>query len=448
MSDKKIVIIGAGPAGLGAAYRLHKLGYRNWKIYEKESYVGGLSASFKDSNGFLWDQGGHVAFSHYDYFDEIFDFSCGDDFFLHDRNAYAFMEKKLVPYPVQNNIRYLSKETVFQCVMGLINRKNSCPKNFQQWLKQNFGDGLCDCFLYPYNKKVWQTDLKKMGFNWIAERVSVIKLETIVKNIIFGNDDISWGPNNRFKFPKYGATQGIFSPVADLVSDRLALNAELESLDLKNKTIHFSNGQTQAYDFLISTIPIDDLIHRVIDSEKIDKLISQADRLIYNSVLVTGLGFLKKNNDNKCWIYFPEKSYPWYRVTYFSNYSNNNVPSNGHFSLMGEVGFPVGAQPDGQVYLDRSLDAYVKCGFISGDEEVVSRYHKLIPKAYPVPSIERDDILKVLQGFLMDNDIYSRGRFGGWKYEVANMDHCVMQGKEAVDSILNGEPETVYGYVR
>jgi len=61
--SNKIVIIGAGPTGLGAAFRLHELGYRNWEIYERNHYIGGLSASFKDNKGFTWDIGGHVLFS-------------------------------------------------------------------------------------------------------------------------------------------------------------------------------------------------------------------------------------------------------------------------------------------------------------------------------------------------------------------------------------------------
>lgn len=60
---KKIIIIGAGPTGLAAAYRLKELGYDNFKVYEQKSYVGGLCASFKDDNGFIWDLGGHVIFS-------------------------------------------------------------------------------------------------------------------------------------------------------------------------------------------------------------------------------------------------------------------------------------------------------------------------------------------------------------------------------------------------
>jgi protoporphyrinogen oxidase len=71
--EKKIVILGAGPTGLGAAYRLQELGYRNWAIYERHDYVGGLATSFVDDAGFTYDIGGHVMFSHYPYFDTLVD---------------------------------------------------------------------------------------------------------------------------------------------------------------------------------------------------------------------------------------------------------------------------------------------------------------------------------------------------------------------------------------
>lgn len=73
MASKKIVIIGAGPTGLGAAYRLHELGYQNWVLYEKSDDVGGHATSHVDKHGFVWDEGGHVIFSHYPYFDKLID---------------------------------------------------------------------------------------------------------------------------------------------------------------------------------------------------------------------------------------------------------------------------------------------------------------------------------------------------------------------------------------
>ena len=73
--NKKIVILGGGPAGIGAGWRLKELDYQNWELYEKEDFLGGLSASFKDKKGFIWDNGGHIYFSKSDYFNNVFIFT-------------------------------------------------------------------------------------------------------------------------------------------------------------------------------------------------------------------------------------------------------------------------------------------------------------------------------------------------------------------------------------
>jgi hypothetical protein len=67
-----------------------------------------------------------------------------------------------------------------------------------------------------------------------------------------------------------------------------------------------------------------------------------------------------------------------------------------------------------------------------------------LPFAYPIPTLDRDQNLAAIQPFLESQDILSRGRFGGWKYEVGNMDHSLMQGMEAIDRILLSRPERVY----
>src|SRR4051794_12564744 len=104
--QKKIVIIGAGPTGLGAAYRLKELGYKNFHMYERSSHLGGLASSFTDSAGFTWDIGGHVMFSHYKYYDKCFNDLMGNDYQLNNRECWVRMFDTWVPYPFQNNIRY------------------------------------------------------------------------------------------------------------------------------------------------------------------------------------------------------------------------------------------------------------------------------------------------------------------------------------------------------
>lgn len=113
-----ILILGVGPCGLGAAYHLYKLEYTNWKIFEKNNYVGGLSASFVDGRGFTWDIGGHVLFSHYDYFDQAVDDALGYAYCEHQRESLVRILQTWVSYPFQNNVRYLPDDALKECVEG------------------------------------------------------------------------------------------------------------------------------------------------------------------------------------------------------------------------------------------------------------------------------------------------------------------------------------------
>src|SRR5947208_16693197 len=123
--DKRIAIIGAGPTGLGAGYRLKELGYENFTIFEKSPYIGGLASSFKDPAGFTWDIGGHVMFSHYKYYDHVFDALMGSEFQMNMRECWVRMMDRWVPYPFQNNIRHLPPEAACECLIGLIEAQST-----------------------------------------------------------------------------------------------------------------------------------------------------------------------------------------------------------------------------------------------------------------------------------------------------------------------------------
>jgi len=182
----KYLIVGAGPAGLGAGYRLKELGEQSYLLLEKNSYVGGLATSFEDKAGFTWDVGGHVQFSHYKYFDELMERALGKEGWLHhQRESWAWMEKRFVPYPVQNNIRYFPKDVMWKCLAGLIdiykNPVSKKPANFHEWILATFGQGLADVFMLPYNFKVWAFPPKEMAYHWVGERVSVTDLARVTE---------------------------------------------------------------------------------------------------------------------------------------------------------------------------------------------------------------------------------------------------------------------------
>jgi hypothetical protein len=96
--------------------------------------------------------------------------------------------------------------------------------------------------------------------------------------------------------------------------------------------------------------------------------------------------------------------------------------------------------------VEETIQGLINSGMLeeSDRELIVSRYVIDVPYAYPVPTIDRDEALSVIQSFLESVDVYSRGRFGAWRYEIGNMDHSFMQGVEIADRLINGTPETVF----
>ncbi len=451
----KYLIIGAGPAGLGAAYRFKELGEFDFHLIESNRWVGGLAASFVDEKGFTWDIGGHVQFSHYPYFDAVMDRALGVEGWLsHERESWVWMKERFIPYPFQNNIRYLPPESMWRCLKGIIDitkKPAPPPTDFHEWVMSIFGEGIAAEFMVPYNFKVWAYPLKEMAFQWIGERVSVVDLERVARNIALGMDDLSWGPNNLFRFPLRGGTGAIWESVGNLVGlDRVSLRTSVVEIDPANKTAHLSNGEQITYTHLLSTMPVDKLatIVRGFPSD----LVACAGRLKHSTSNIIGIGIKGRPAPalaSKCWMYFPEDNCPFYRVTLFSKYSPNNVPDIGHyFSLMTETSESL-AKPVDQDRLVADTIAGLRATRLLGpSDEVVSTWSYRAEYGYPTPSLERDSILNRVIPALEDLSIYSRGRFGGWKYEVSNQDHTFMQGVEWANFIAQGTPEATYHVAR
>ncbi len=442
----KILILGAGPTGLGAAYHLNKLDHTDWQLFERNSYVGGLSASFLDKQGFTWDIGGHVLFSHYDYFDKAVSKALGDQYYEHQRESWIRILQRWVPYPFQNNVRYLPDHALEECVDGLRNLKGNPVQtsNFRDWMNTVFGSGIVKHFMEPYNRKVWGVPLETMGKQWIAERVSVVDLARIERNIAEQLDDLSWGPNSVFRFPKYGGTGAIYEGIAKSLHEKIYLQHEMTSIDPDQKRVTFSNGRIEQYDVLINTSPLDQLISKCRSLP--EPIADAAGGLVHIGGLIVGLGFEGRRDDSKCWMYFPDNTSPFYRVTNFHNYSRFNVPDGDterYFSLMCETTYSSHKPEDKTKIIESTLQGLVASGMIDEEQRqhVASRYLIDIPYSYPVPTLGRDKALATIQPYLESISIFSRGRFGAWKYEVGNMDHSFMQGVELVDMLLSGKSE-------
>ncbi|MBK8020798.1 MAG: FAD-dependent oxidoreductase [Chloroflexi bacterium] len=448
--EARIVILGAGPTGLGAAYRLQELGYRNWAIYERNDYVGGLATSFTDDYGFTYDIGGHVMFSHYKYFDDLVDKMLGDEYTEIMREAWVWMMDRFVPYPFQNNISYLPDEVVLECVLGLLEAQRNPDAvaqatNFNDLIDAQFGAGIARHFMKPYNFKVWAHPIEHMSRDWLGERVAIPSLERILTNVILNQADKGWGPNNKFKYPLYGGTGGLYSPMVKIIGDHLHFGKTAVQIDQHAKQVRFSDGEVVDYDLLLSTMPIDLLVERMVDVP--DRIVDARDGLHHSSGLIVGVGVQRANDSEKCWMYFPEDTSPYYRVTYLSNYSPFIVPQDAdYFLLLSETSYSEHKPEDKNTIVDRVIQGFLKTKLLepSDLDRLMSTYVIDVDYSYPVPTLDRNLALGTIQPYLMQHGIYSRGRFGAWEYEIGNMDHSVMQGVELVNRWLFNEPEVTW----
>jgi protoporphyrinogen oxidase len=421
------------------------MGFDQWAVFERDSHAGGLASSVLDPAGFTWDLGGHVVFSHFGEFDLLLEEVMGDELCEHERASYIRCGDRWVPYPFQNNLRHLEPELVAECLLDLIEAQGGrLDMDFGSWMEATFGEAISRVFMRPYNAKVWATPAREMASAWIGERVSVVDYRRALENVVLGRDDVGWGPNNTFRFPSTGGTGEIYRRLAARLGSRVHLGHELTRIETDRKLLHFADGATEEYDALVATMPLDRHVGAVADAPA--ELEEAARALRHTSVSIVGVGYERPLIDDKCWMYFPNSGVPFYRVTNFARYASANVPGadTGRFSsYLTETAFaPDAGRADDLA--ERVPSGLVTGGVVDDDQAIASIHTIEVDYAYPVPTLTRDRALAAIQPWLMERDIYARGRFGAWRYEMGNMDHAVKMGIDVAHLLLEGRPEELW----
>lgn len=438
------VVVGAGPAGLGAAHRLRELGDRDWMVLEGDGRVGGLAKSHVDAAGFTWDVGGHVMFSQSPYYNALCDRILEGESLMHVRESWIWTHGRYIPYPFQNNVSELPIEAAVDCIDGLYRaearRGGAAPASFAAWIADTFGEGISRHFMDPYNRKVWATPLERMSASWIAERVAVVQPRSILELALAGRQDATWGPNASFRYPTHGGTGGMWERVADPLRDRIRTNAPVVGIDPAAKRVTLAGGDTVGYRRLVTTMPLD-LLCRITRGCP-DSVREAADGLTRNRGVMIGIGVERGRVSDKNWVYFPEEDVPFYRLTFLSNYSPHIVPGadvDRYSALLMEVSASEHRPADDDALPGLAVDALVRAGILEdGDRDrIVSTWTLGIPYSYPVPTVDRDRRLAQVEAWLASVGIVSIGRFGAWRYEVGNMDHSFMMGVNAVEGLLD-----------
>lgn len=446
IEEYELIIIGAGATGLGAAWHALERNDNDFLILEARDQPGGLSASEADEHGFTWDQGVHLHFSHYEYYDQFLDrILPPEEWLTLQRSAAVWLEDRFVPYPIQLHLHHLPGHDRWNCLKGLLaasRRPRGNASDLADWIDRTFGSGLSNLFMTPYNEKIWATPLDRLNASWIGERVACPCWEQILERTCLQQDAEPWGPNARFRYPATGGSGRVWREAALRIPARHKRFSEsVLEIDGDQKLIVTDRGRTYRYQHLISTMPADRLMQQVMTKQQLPS----AARLEHTVTHLRGFGFSGLPPEplrGRLWVYFSQPEISFYRMTMLSNLSPTMVPdAESMWSLVVEVAESRWKPLREQNLTQRVLSDLSRLGFVEKDSVPLSIWERTLPYGYPIPTSDRDRTLAAVLPALEQLDIHSRGRFGAWKYEVSNQDHSFMQGVETIERIANGQEE-------
>jgi protoporphyrinogen oxidase len=428
-----IVILGAGLTGLSVAYHLERKGFYDYVLCEQDATVGGLCRSVVQ-DGFTFDYTGHLMHISDDYFRSFIEAHVGFEHFNDIiRRSFIYSQDRYTRYPYQINLYGLPPETIAHCIEGFITRPRTTksPRSFYSWVLHNFGKGLGEHFFFNYQEKIFSYDVKKLTASWTGRFVPKTSLGEMILGAVRDNGEQEIGYNARFYYPKKG---GIFFWIDKLhqqIYNPVRTTHRAISIDLVNKIVHFANGHQEPFKQLITTLPLDHMLGML--KERSHTTLARAKRyLLCNSVVNFNMGIARPSLSTKHWIYFPEKKYPFYRIGFYHNFSSHLVPPECG-SLYGEFAY-LRASPSAIADTLACAQTKVKQLFHISEHEVITEKVITIPHAYVIFNRWRDRNLPKLLTELEQENIFSIGRYGGWKY--ASMQEGFLDGKQIVDRLI------------
>lgn len=490
---KTAVIIGAGPAGLTAAYELLKRTDIKPVIIEENDFIGGISATLNYKNNHI-DMGGHRFFSKSErvmnWWLDVLPLQgkpSKDDIILNrpvelsnkenapdpkatdrvmlkrPRLSRIFYLKTFFSYPVSlnlNTIKGLGLWRMFKIgcsYMKALVLPIKDEKSLEDFMINRFGRELYQTFFKDYTEKLWGIDCGKISAEWGAQRIKGISILKVLKQMLTSlggkkGKAVETSFIESFFYPKFGPGH-LWETVAMDVKNmggEIVLNENVVQIKKENnvvKSVITSSGKEYKGDIFISTMPVKDLIGALNDvPERIKQI---ADGLMYRDFRVVGvlLNKLALKNTTKIktvnniipdtWIYIQEKGVKLGRIQVFNNWSPYMVEDFEHKVWIGLEYFCNENdhiwQDDDQTFINFAVNEADSIG-IFDKKDVVDAYTKRVKKAYPAYFGSYDKFDEVKKYCLSLDNLYLVGRNGMHKYN--NMDHSALTAMKTVDCIM------------
>ncbi|WP_096022076.1 protoporphyrinogen/coproporphyrinogen oxidase [Campylobacter lanienae] len=404
-----IVILGAGISGISASYHLNQKNIQNI-IFEKDDDWGGLCGNF-ELDGFRFDKAVHLSFSDNEYVKNLFSKSC--EYIAHEPIAYNYYNGYWLKHPAQNNLMPLSLDEKIDIITDFAQNTNDKVnlKNYEQWLKAQYGNYFSENFAMVYTKKYWTLQAKDLSTTWVGTRMYTPNLKEVLKGAFEENTPNTYYAS-QMRYPKKGGYKSFLNYMRKDCD--IKFNKKVIQIDTLNKIVYFDDDTNQAYDNLISSIPLPEYKNLIKD---MPLYIKQAcDRLQYTSIALVSFGFNKADIAKYLWFYIYDEDILASRCYSPSIKSPDNAPKNCS-SLQFEIYFSKNKplNLNNQELINHIIQKSKKMGIFDTKDIVIQdcrilKYGNVI--FYHNMELDR----KIILDYLANLNIKTIGRFGKWEY--------------------------------
>ena len=446
MEHHPVIIIGAGPAGLTAAYQLVQQGIHP-KVVEKGDKVGGIART-ETYKGYRFDIGGHRFFTKVEPVKQLWQEVLGNDFIKVPRLSRIYYKGRFFNYPLNigNTLFNLGIVESLLILLSYIKSQiwpNPIEETFEQWVINRFGERLYKTFFKTYTEKVWGIPCNKIQAEWAAQRIKGLSLKSAVLNALFGSNNTKT-LIKEFDYPSLGPGMmwQRFQEAVESKGGTVDLNTGVIQIQRQGSCIRSitvqQNGEVVQLsgDRFISSMPITALIHRL-DPPAPDEVIQAANALSYRDFLIVALIVDQVDLFPDNWIYIHSPEAKVGRIQNFKNWSPEMVPDASKTCLGMEYfcsqGDSIWEMSDTELIelATRELASLGLAKVEDVEDGVVIRQ----PKAYPVYDRDYRQHLEVIKDFLTTfENLQTIGRNGMHRYN--NQDHAMLTGMLAVRNLL------------
>lgn len=434
MSQPNVVVLGSGMAGLGAAHRLHADGITP-VIYDKNSYHGGHTASFRSDSGFMFDLGPHISYTKDPRMQDLLADSVDQRYETLKINLNNYWRGYWPKHPVQQHLHGLPEDIIVKVIADFVQEQHAPERkidNYEDWLLASFGRTFAEEFPMRYTRKYHTTTADNMSTEWLGPRFYRPSLEEVLRGALSPAAPTVHYINN-FRYPSDGGFMRYLTKFVP--KGRLNLNHELVAVDPRARQLVFANAEVASYDALVSSVPLPELIP-MIAGVPVD-VVEAVGRLACTSCVLVNIGVNREDLSAAQMTYVYDEDLCFARVGYPHMLTSKNAPP-GTGTIQAEVYFsrkyrPFSGKPED--WIEPVIADLRRCGILREDEQMLFTQAMMLKYANIIFDLERARALATVHGFLDDIGVSYAGRYGEWGYLWT--DEAFKSGENAAQKVLD-----------